>query len=106
MADDLRADLDQLFAQAGQRPSLRRFGHRQRSHEVAEVGESRELKTRSVGGDRRRTGAAWRDFTHPPHRIAPMDDHDLWMAFFKDPDGHTLAVMQEAPKGYKPGALK
>jgi methylmalonyl-CoA/ethylmalonyl-CoA epimerase len=43
-------------------------------------------------------------FTHPPHRIAPMDDHDLWMAFFKDPDGHTLAVMQEAPKGYKPGA--
>jgi methylmalonyl-CoA/ethylmalonyl-CoA epimerase len=42
-------------------------------------------------------------FTHPPHRIAPMDDHDLWMAFFKDPDGHTLAVMQEAPKGYQPG---
>ncbi|MGA8756395.1 MAG: VOC family protein [Stellaceae bacterium] len=41
-------------------------------------------------------------FTDPPHRIAPMDDHDLWMAFFKDPDGHTLAVMQEAPKGYKP----
>jgi hypothetical protein len=24
-----------------------------------------------------------------------MDDHDLWMAFFEDPDGHTLAVMQE-----------
>jgi len=24
------------------------------------------------------------------------------MAFFKDPDGHTLAVMQEAPKGYTP----
>ena len=43
-------------------------------------------------------------FTHPPHRIASMDDHDLWMAFFEDPDGHTLAVMQEAPKGYKPGA--
>jgi hypothetical protein len=28
--------------------------------------------------------------------------HDQWMAFFKDPDGHTLAVMQEAPKGYTP----
>jgi methylmalonyl-CoA/ethylmalonyl-CoA epimerase len=41
-------------------------------------------------------------FTHPPHRIARMDDHDLWMAFFKDPDGHTLAIMQEAPKGYAP----
>jgi methylmalonyl-CoA/ethylmalonyl-CoA epimerase len=43
-------------------------------------------------------------FSHPPHRVAPMDDHDLWMAFFEDPDGHTLAVMQEAPKGYQPGA--
>ena len=41
-------------------------------------------------------------FTSQPHLIAKMDDHDLWMAFFKDPDGHTLAVMQEAPKGYAP----
>lgn len=41
-------------------------------------------------------------FTHRPHRIAKMDDHDLWMAFFQDPDGHMLAVMQEAPKGYAP----
>ncbi len=39
-------------------------------------------------------------FTHPPHRIAPMEDHDLWMAFFQDPDGHPLALMHEAPKGY------
>jgi len=37
-------------------------------------------------------------FTSPPHLIARMDDHDLWMAFFEDPDGHTRAVMQEAPK--------
>jgi methylmalonyl-CoA/ethylmalonyl-CoA epimerase len=43
-------------------------------------------------------------FTTRPHLIARMDDHDLWMAFFKDPDGHTLAVMQEAPKGYTPAA--
>jgi methylmalonyl-CoA/ethylmalonyl-CoA epimerase len=35
-----------------------------------------------------------------PHMIAAMEDHDLWMAFFTDPDGHTLALMQEAPKGY------
>lgn len=38
--------------------------------------------------------------THMPHLIAKMDDHDLWMAFFNDPDGHTLALMHEAPKGY------
>lgn len=43
-------------------------------------------------------------FTSPPHLIARMDDHDLWMAFFNDPDGHPLALMQEAPKGYAPSA--
>jgi methylmalonyl-CoA/ethylmalonyl-CoA epimerase len=43
-------------------------------------------------------------FTSPPHLIAKMDDHDLWMAFFRDPDGHTLALMQEAPKGFTPAA--
>ena len=41
-------------------------------------------------------------FESKPHLIAKMDDHDLWMAFFNDPDGHTLALMQEAPKGYAP----
>jgi hypothetical protein len=41
-------------------------------------------------------------FTGKPHLIARMDDHDLWMAFLKDPDDHTLALMQEAPKGYEP----
>jgi methylmalonyl-CoA/ethylmalonyl-CoA epimerase len=41
-------------------------------------------------------------FSSKPHLIAKMDDHDLWMAFFADPDGHTLALMQEAPKGFVP----
>ena len=41
-------------------------------------------------------------FTDAPHLIAQMEDHDLWMAFFKDPAGNALALMQEAPKGYKP----
>ena len=43
-------------------------------------------------------------FASKPHLIARMDDHDLWMAFFADPDGHTLALMQEAPKGYVPAS--
>lgn len=43
-------------------------------------------------------------FSSKPHLIARMEDHDLWMAFFGDPDGHTLALMQEAPKGYAPPA--
>ncbi|HET6236915.1 MAG TPA: VOC family protein [Acetobacteraceae bacterium] len=41
-------------------------------------------------------------FDDAPHLIARMHDHDLWMSFFRDPDGHTLALMQEAPKGYQP----
>jgi len=34
-------------------------------------------------------------FSQQPHLIADMPDHELWMAFFNDPDGHTLAVMEE-----------
>jgi methylmalonyl-CoA/ethylmalonyl-CoA epimerase len=41
-------------------------------------------------------------FAGVPNLVAKMDDHDLWMAFFEDPDGDTLALMHEAPKGYVP----
>lgn len=34
-------------------------------------------------------------FLDAPHLIAKMPDHELWMTFFKDPDGHTLALMEE-----------
>jgi methylmalonyl-CoA/ethylmalonyl-CoA epimerase len=41
-------------------------------------------------------------FIDTPHLIAPMEDHDLWMTFFKDLSGNTMALMHEAPKGYRP----
>ncbi|SFU44887.1 VOC family protein [Pseudoduganella namucuonensis] len=34
-------------------------------------------------------------FDGEPHLIAKMPDHELWMAFFRDPDGHLLALMEE-----------
>ena len=34
-------------------------------------------------------------FVDAPHLIARMPDHELWMCFFRDPDGHTLALMSE-----------
>lgn len=34
-------------------------------------------------------------FESDPHMIAKMPDHELWMAFFHDPDGHMLALMEE-----------
>lgn len=42
------------------------------------------------------------EFIDQPHLVSPMEDHDLWMVFFKDPAGNMHALMQEAPKGYKP----
>jgi len=37
-------------------------------------------------------------FVDVPHLVAPMPDHDLWMCFFRDPDGYLLALMSERPK--------
>jgi len=34
-------------------------------------------------------------FEREPHMIARMPDHDLWMAFFRDPDRNLLALMSE-----------
>ena len=34
-------------------------------------------------------------FEAEPHLIAKMPDHDLWMAFFRDPDSNLLALMGE-----------
>ena len=52
VAHDLGADLNQLLAQAGQRPRLRRLRNRQRPHEIAEiVGQGMKLKANRVGGE-------------------------------------------------------
>ncbi|HTK49109.1 MAG TPA: VOC family protein [Gemmatimonadaceae bacterium] len=34
-------------------------------------------------------------FVDAPHLVARMPDHELWMCFFRDPDGHLLALMAE-----------
>ena len=34
-------------------------------------------------------------FEGEPHLIARMPDHELWMAFFHDSEGNTLALMSE-----------
>ena len=49
--------------------------------------------------------AAWNELTSrhvetvaPPHVIAKMPDHDLWMALFRDPDRNVLALMREVAR--------
>jgi methylmalonyl-CoA/ethylmalonyl-CoA epimerase len=35
------------------------------------------------------------DVVQPPHLIARMPDHDLWMAFLRDSEGNLLGLMSE-----------
>jgi len=35
------------------------------------------------------------EFTEPPHLVARMKSHDLWLADLKDPSGNLLALMDE-----------
>lgn len=37
-------------------------------------------------------------FETEPHLIAKMSDHDLWMAFLRDPDKNLIALMCEIRK--------
>lgn len=39
------------------------------------------------------------NFISPPHLIARMPDHDLWMGFFDDTEGNTLGLMSEVRGG-------
>jgi methylmalonyl-CoA/ethylmalonyl-CoA epimerase len=34
-------------------------------------------------------------FREPPHLIARLPDHELWMAFFEDSEGNVLGLMSE-----------
>ena len=37
------------------------------------------------------------DFSDAPHVVHQDDQHELWMAFFRDPDRNVLALMSEVP---------
>jgi methylmalonyl-CoA/ethylmalonyl-CoA epimerase len=37
-------------------------------------------------------------FEGEPHLIARMPDHDLWMAFFRDPEDNLMALMSEVAR--------
>lgn len=37
-------------------------------------------------------------FETDPHLVAKMPDHDLWMAFLRDPDNNLIALMCEIPE--------
>lgn len=39
------------------------------------------------------------EFLDVPHVVNRTETSELWMAFFRDPDGTNLAVMAERPRG-------
>lgn len=39
------------------------------------------------------------EFIETPQVIHRTDEYELWMAFFRDPDGNPLAFMSELPPG-------
>lgn len=39
------------------------------------------------------------EFLREPHLLVRMPDHELWMAFCKDSEGNTLALMSEVRPG-------
>jgi len=53
------------------------------------------LKVNDITAAHAEMAARGVEFVDTPHLIASMPDHDLWMCFFKDPDGHTMALMSE-----------
>lgn len=40
-------------------------------------------------------------FQEKPHRVAPMGENDLWMAFFDDTEGNVMALRSFRPQGTK-----
>ena len=38
-------------------------------------------------------------FERPPHLVHRAETWELWLAFFADPEGNLLALMQERPRG-------
>jgi catechol 2,3-dioxygenase-like lactoylglutathione lyase family enzyme len=37
------------------------------------------------------------EFLRGPHRVAELGDFEVWMAFFEDTEGNTLAITSEKP---------
>jgi catechol 2,3-dioxygenase-like lactoylglutathione lyase family enzyme len=60
---------------------------------VADVDEAYEaLRDRGV------------EFVDAPHVVHRTEGSELWMAFFRDPDGTNLAIMAERPAGERASA--
>ncbi|MDH5263360.1 MAG: VOC family protein [Betaproteobacteria bacterium] len=52
-------------------------------------------KVADIAGTHQAMVARGAAFETPPHLVANMPDHELWMAFLHDTEGNLLALMEE-----------
>jgi catechol 2,3-dioxygenase-like lactoylglutathione lyase family enzyme len=71
------------------------------------VPENRELdhpsstiyfRVRDIRATREELAGRGVPFEDEPHLIAELEDHELWMTFFRDPDRNYLGLMSEVPR--------
>lgn len=96
--------LRELFASADEAAydcgELRLLLQQRRDHETVRPGSPIYFRVNDIHRARRELEARGVEFTEPVQLVANLRDHDLWMTYFADPDGHRLALMMEGPKGF------
>jgi catechol 2,3-dioxygenase-like lactoylglutathione lyase family enzyme len=53
----------------------------------------------NVDAEYKRLKTAGVEFISEPHKVHATDEYELWMAFFKTPEGHVNALTEERPSG-------
>jgi catechol 2,3-dioxygenase-like lactoylglutathione lyase family enzyme len=94
--------LEFLFGVPGQSMAFFRLGEVRLYLGVPESPDFRSrlvayLTTDDLFAEHARLTAAGVTFLDEPHPVHRDETVELWMAFFQDPDGHHLALMQERP---------
>ncbi len=57
------------------------------------------FRVSDIQGAYEELGSRGVEFVDAPHLIARMPDHELWMTFFRDPDGNLMGLMSEVREG-------
>jgi methylmalonyl-CoA/ethylmalonyl-CoA epimerase len=65
------------------------------SDELARSGSTVYFRVQDIRAARAELAGRGVSFEDEPHLIARMPDHELWMTFFRDPDGTLLGLMSE-----------
>jgi methylmalonyl-CoA/ethylmalonyl-CoA epimerase len=55
------------------------------------------FRSSDIDADTARVAAAGGTIESPPHLVARMPDHELWMSFFRDTEGNLVAWMAQKP---------